>query len=183
MNNLFFATGNPEKVKEAHSILGIPIEIAEIDIDEVQSMDLEYVATKKAEAAFGKVGKPVLVDDVGFQINAWNGFPGPLVKHLLKTVGNKGFLKMLENEQNRSVKVQSIIAYCNGNSTKTFLGEFDGILAREERGNDGWGFDFIVIPNGEDKTLAELGFDHKNKISHRALAFFKAKEFFDSQKI
>ena len=180
MDKLYFATGNVEKVKEAHAILCVPIEIADIELDEVQSMDLEYVARKKVEEAYKIVGKPVIVDDVGFEIEALNGFPGPLVKFLFTSIGNKGVLRLLENEKNRNVTIQSAVAYHDGNEVHVFVGEITGTIAFEEKGNDGWGFDPIVIRDSEDKTIAELGFEHKNKVSHRALSLQKLKEFLDT---
>lgn len=181
MKVLYFATGNKEKVKEAQAILEIPIEIVNIEVDEVQSQDLEYVARKKAEEAFKVLEKPVIVDDVGFKIEAWGGFPGPLIKHLLNAMGNKGLLKAMENETNRKITVQNVIALHDGDEVHTFLGEFHATLANEEKGEDGWGFDVIVIPEGERLTLAELGTSHKNKMSHRALSLLKFKEYLESK--
>lgn len=182
MDKIYFATGNQEKVKEAQAILGIPIEIADIETDEVQSMNLEYVARKKAEEAYKILGKPVLVDDVGFYINAWNGFPGPLIKFLDKAVGNKGILRMLKEEENRKVKIQSAIGYHDGNAVRVFIGEISARIGFEEKGQEGWGFDPIVIRDGEEKTIAEMGFEHKNKVSHRAKSLAMLKEYLDGQK-
>lgn len=181
MKELYLASGNPNKVIEAQAILGVPIQIADIETDEVQSMDLEYVARRKAEEAYKILGKPLIVDDVGFEVEAWNGFPGPLVKHLFASLGNKGVLNLLKDETNRNVKVQSMIGYHDGVSVHTFLGQFNATIAEEERGTDGWGFDPIVIPEGEEKTLAELGSEHKNHHSHRALSLQKLREYLDSQ--
>ncbi len=181
MDKIFFATGNKEKAREAQAILGVEVEIADIEVDEVQSMDLEYVARRKAEEAFRKIKKPVLVDDVGFYISAWNGFPGPLIKFLDKARGNQGILQMMEGEKNRSVKIQSAIGYHDGSNVHVFIGEINAHIGFEEKGIDGWGFDPIVIREGETKTIAELGFDHKNKVSHRAKSLQMLKEFLDSK--
>lgn len=181
MQEIYFATGNPNKAREAEAILGVNVQFADIEFEEVQSMDLDHVTRKKAEEAYRILQKPVLVDDVGFEVEAWNGFPGPLVKYLFSSMGNEGFLRMMEHETNRSVKVQSMIGYHDGNVVHTFLGEFTGTVTSEERGNDGWGFDPVIIPEGEELTLAELGFDHKNHNSHRAISLQKLKEFLDSQ--
>ncbi len=182
MKALYFATGNQEKVKEAEAILEIPIKIINLDLDEVQSLDLEYVARKKAEEAFEKVKEPVIVDDVGVKIDVLNGFPGPLVKFFLNSLGHQKLLELFKNESNRSVTVQNAIGFHDGKSVRVFIGEFRGTIAEEERGNDGWGFDVVIIPEGETKTLAELGTEHKNKMSHRALSLFKFKKYLDSQK-
>ena len=181
MKKLFFATSNIGKVLEFEDILKIPLEIAKLEIDEVQSMDLEYVAKKKTEEAFKILKKPVITDDVGVFIEVWNGFPGPFAKFILESLGNVRILKLLKNEKNRNVIVRSAISYHNGKKVRVFVGEVKGTLAFKERGTDGWGFDPIIIPNGETKTYAELGQIRKNQISHRKKAIDKLKEYLDSQ--
>jgi XTP/dITP diphosphohydrolase len=179
MKKLFIATQNKDKLREAEAILKIPIEAVDINIDEPQSLDLEYVVKKKVEEAYRILKKPVIVDDVSFEIEAWNGFPGPLIKFLLSTVGNKKLLELLKNEKNRNVTALGAVGYHDGKKAYTFIGEVRGQLAASERGKDGWGFDFFFIPEGETKTFAELGFEKKNKLSHRRAGLEKLKEFLD----
>ncbi len=181
MKKILFATGNKNKVREAQSVLQIELEIADIELDEVQSMDLIYVAKKKAEEAFAILKKPVIIDDVGIFIAALNGFPGPFVKFMEESMGIKKLLDLLKDEKNRDIVVQSVVAFHNGQEVFIFVGEVKGEIAREMRGTDGWGFDPIVIPAGQTQTYAELGFDKKNELSHRKKAFVKFKEFLDSQ--
>lgn len=181
MKDLVFATTNKGKVEEAHAILGVPVEIAELEIDEVQSMDMEYVSKKKTEAAYQILKKPVITDDVGVFIEAWNGFPGPFAKHILDSIQNEGILKLMEDEPNRNVTVKCAIGYHDGQEVHVFIAEVKGHLADKIKGSDGWGFDFVVIPEGYSQTFAEMGFKDKNKISHRALALEKLKEYLDSQ--
>lgn len=182
MKKLIVATGNKGKVQELEDILKIPLEIANIEVDEVQSMDLEYVARKKAESAFKILKKPVVIDDVGVFIDAWNDFPGPFVKYIFLHLGNKKVLKLLAKEKNRKVIVRSVVGYHDGKKVHTFLGEVKGKIAFKELGTDGWGFDPIIIPNGQTKTYAQMGNKKKNQLSHRRKAFDKFKEFLDSQK-
>ncbi len=181
MKELLFATGNEGKIMEAKAILGVPVEIAAIEIDEVQSMDLEYVARKKTEQAYGLLQRPVITDDVGVFIEAWNGFPGPLVKYLLDKLGNLKILELLKNEKNRNVIVKSAVGYHDGKYVHVFIGEVKGTLAFEEKGTEGWGFDPLIIPDGESQTFAEMGHEKKNQLSHRGKALDKLKQFLDSQ--
>ena len=181
MKKLLVATGNKGKVGELEDILNVPLEIAEIDIDEVQSMDLEYVARRKVEEAFKVLKKPVITDDVGVFIEAWNDFPGPFVKYIYQIVGLKKILEILEKEKNRNVVVKCAVGYHDGEKAHVFIGEVKGIIALKERGTEGWGFDPIIIPNGETQTFAEMGSKKKNKISHRGKAFEKLKKFLDSK--
>src|SRR3990172_9691521 len=94
MKKLCFVTSNKDKVDEAQKNLGIPIEIVDIDIDEIQSMDLKKIVKHKALEAYKRVKKPVFVDDVSFEVRAWNGFPGPFIKFLQKA-GNGRFELLL----------------------------------------------------------------------------------------
>ncbi|KKP96193.1 MAG: Non-canonical purine NTP pyrophosphatase [Microgenomates group bacterium GW2011_GWC1_38_14] len=182
MKKLLFATGNKGKIIEAEHILGIPLETVNIEIDEVQSMDLEYVAKRKAEAAFKILRKPVIIDDVGVFIEAWNGFPGPFAKFILDKLGNRRVLEILKSEKNRNVTVTSAVGYRDGKNTHVFLGEVQATLAHEERGTEGWGFDPIIIPLGQKLTYAEMGLLGKSKLSHRKKALEKFRKFLDSQK-
>ena len=132
--------------------------------------------------AFNILKKPVIVDDVGVFIEAWNKFPGPFVKYIHNLLGNKKILELLKNEKNRNVIVQSVVAYHDGKKIHTFIGTVKGILSLKEKGDKGWGFDPIIIPFGENKTFAQMGPKKKNQISHRAKALEKFKNFLDSQK-
>lgn len=182
MKKLLIATRNKGKAQELEDILKIPLEIANVEIDEVQSMDLEYVARKKTEEAYKILKNPVITDDVGVFIEAWNGFPGPFVKYIFLHLGNKNVLKLLKDEKNRNVIVRSVVGFHDGKKVYTFLGEVTGKIALEERGTEGWGFDPIIIPDGEIQTYAEMGNKKKNQLSHRRKAFDKFKNFLDSQK-
>lgn len=181
MKELLIATGNPGKVSELEDILNYPLQIAVVDIDEVQSMDLKYVSRKKTEAAFKLTNAPVITDDVGVFIEAWNGFPGPFVKYVYTVMTINKLLKSLRNEQNRNVIVRCAVGYHDGVQIHTFMGEVKGKIALEAKGSNGWGFDPIIIPDGENETFAQMENEKKNRISHRGLAFAKFKNFLDSQ--
>ena len=181
MKKIIFVTGNKGKASEFKQILKIPVVIKEADIDEVQSMDLEYVSKRKTEQAFRIFKSPLITDDVGVFIDAWQGFPGPFAKFILSTLGNKRILEILKDEENRKVTVKSAISYHDGEEIRTFIGEVRGTLSYEEKGNEGWGFDPIIIPEGYEKTFAQMGLGNKNKISHRRKALDKLKEFLDSK--
>lgn len=182
MKKIVMATGNKGKIEEAQAILNMPLEIVQIEVDEVQSMDLAYVAKRKAEEAYKALQRPVIVDDVGVFIDAWNGFPGPFAKYILDSLGNKRILELLENEKNRNVIVKSAIGYHDGSKIHVFIGEVRGKIASEERGAQGWGFDPIIIPNGQTQTYAQMGLLGKNKLSHRKKALDKLRKFLNSQK-
>src|SRR3972149_1427183 len=102
MKKIYIATTNKGKVEEISEMLKIPLEFAKLELDEIQSMDLEYVARKKAEEAFKILKKPVIVDDVGVYFKAWNKFPGPFVKYIHILLGNKKLLELFRHEKTRT---------------------------------------------------------------------------------
>lgn len=183
MRKLCFVTSNKDKVSEAQKILGISIEIVDVDIDEIQSLDLRKVVKHKAEEAYKKVKKPVFVDDVSFEVRAWNGFPGPFIKYLREVSNNSCelMLRMLSVEKDKTVRVIAGIGYHDGKKAHYVEGSFTGKIV-PARGKNGWGFDPYVIPDGYTKTFGELDENVKNKISHRAKALRNFKKFLNSQK-
>lgn len=174
---LSFVTSNKGKVKEAESILGFPIRIADIDLPEIQSLDLHEIVRAKALLAYEKVGKPVFVDDVGIFVDAWNGFPGPFIKYLREAGGNELLLRMLQQESIRTAVTKAVIGYYDGGKVEIFEGVARGEIVRSPRGADGWGFDPIFQPEGSSLTWSEMGDVEKNKISHRSQALAKFKDF------
>ncbi|MDO8474054.1 MAG: RdgB/HAM1 family non-canonical purine NTP pyrophosphatase [bacterium] len=170
MDSLYFVTSNQGKLEEAKMILGMPIIFARVDLVEIQSLDLEEIAKDKTRRAFEFIQKPLFVDDVGLYIEAWNGFPGPFIKYLTDAVGNEGLLKMMENEINRNVIARLIIGFHDGKDIHAFIGETKGTLAKESRGENGFGWDSVFIPKGIDKTYAELSMEQKSTFSHRRIA-------------
>ncbi len=180
---IIFVTGNKTKVKEAEAILKIPLKVSEIDLDEIQDLDLEKIAFHKLNQAYEKVKKPLIIDDVSVEVEAWNKFPGPLIKWvLMASNGDAGLLlKMLEGEKNRTATARLAIGYHDGKKARIFYGEVRGKIAQEIRGDNGFGWDPVFIPDGQSKTYAEMSSEEKSKISHRRKGLDKLKEFLDSQ--
>jgi XTP/dITP diphosphohydrolase len=182
MKKLIVASGNKNKLREIEQILNVPLEAYDLNIDEVQSMDLEYVCKRKTESAFKIIKAPLIVDDVGVFIESLNNFPGPFAKYIQTEIGIDNFLKLLKNEKNRNMKVKCAVGYHDGKKARVFIGVVKGKLAFEQKGNNGWGFDPIFIPSGQSLTFAQMEPEEKNIISHRAKAFLKLSKFLDSQK-
>lgn len=180
--DLYFVTSNKGKVEEAKDILGLPIQIAELELDEIQSLDLHEIVRKKVQAAYQQVKKPVFVDDVGLFVEVWNGFPGPFIKFMRMSgdYDNDLLLRMMRHEANRTVIARGVIGFYDGKRLETFEGEVKGVLTAEERGIEGWGFDPIFEPEGRGQTFAEMGNEEKNKISHRKRALEKFKAFLEN---
>lgn len=180
---IVFVTGNRGKVNEAEDILGIPLKVADLELDEIQSLDLEKIALHKLNQAYNLLKKPVIIDDVSLEIEEWNGFPGPLVKWLLKTSDGDArvLLKMLKGVKNRRVKARLAVGYHDGKIPRIFYGEVNGTIAENIRGKNGFGWDPVFIPEGSNRTFAEMSVSEKGNVSHRRKGLEVLKEFLDSQ--
>lgn len=181
MKDLIFVTGNEHKLTEARAILNFQIESSPLDLDEIQSIQIEDVIEDKAKRAYEILKRPLIVEDVGLYIEQWDNFPGALIKWVNKHLGAKFIASKLDVDKTRNVIAKCGIGYHDGEKVHTFIGEVKGTIAKEPQGESGFGFDPIFIAEGYDKSMAELGKDEKNKISWRALAFNKLKEFFENQ--
>ena len=176
---IIFVTSNESKLREARQILGVEIDSVDLDLPEPQALDVADVAAQKAlaaRAALHNPPRPVLVEDSGIIFGAWNGLPGALTKWFLAAVGNEGLLRMLLAEEDRSAHAVCAVAVADAaGSVRVFVGEVEGEVAGPPRGEGGFGWDPIFVPEGERRTYAEMGPD-KNTISHRARAFEAARE-------
>jgi len=95
ISDLVVVTTSKDKLVEINQILGTNHQVSKIDIPEIQSLDLDEVVTQKAMDAFKKIKRPVLVEDISFEIKALNGLPGPFIKFFLKTLGTEGTVKLV----------------------------------------------------------------------------------------
>ncbi|MCA1848151.1 MAG: RdgB/HAM1 family non-canonical purine NTP pyrophosphatase [Actinobacteria bacterium] len=171
-----FVTTNEHKRREVERILGVELERAALgpqDVPEVQALDFAEVAARKARSAYEALGEPpypVLVEDSGLVIGAWNGLPGALTKWFLSSVGNEGLLRMLCGGDRRARAVCAVAVADRGGKVRVFRGEVEGSVAPEPRGEGGFGWDPIFVPEGSGLTYAQMG-EAKNEDSHRARAF------------
>ena len=175
---LYFVTSSKDKVKEAENILGFEIDKVQLDIKEIQTIEVEEVVEDKAKRAFAQTKKPVMVEDTGFYIEAWKGFPGALIKWILKTLGSEGLCQALK-DNNRVVVAKTCICLYNGKEAKIFNGEIKGTMPEKPKGEGGFGWDSIFQPEGHNKTFAEMTQEEKDSMSMRKIAFSKMKEFLE----
>lgn len=176
LTDLTVVCSNKNKIGETTSILGKGFKIKKIEIPEIQSLDLDKVITEKAKAAYQKIKTPVLVEDISLEIKALNGLPGPFIKFFLQTLGTEGIIKIVGNKSTKT-KVTAAVAIYDGVVLKIFKGVVSGTLSKTTKGESGFGFDRIFIPGGYKQTYAEMSEVQKNKISHRAKALKKLKEY------
>src|SRR5215211_9509372 len=175
-----FVTTNEHKRREVQEILGFDLEWVDLDLPEIQAIEPAEVAAEKVRAAcqaLGAPGLPVLVEDSGLLVDAWDGFPGALTKWLMQSVGNEGLLRMLGSGEDRSARAVCVVALAEADGTvRTFRGEVPGTVAQRPRGTGGFGYDPVFVPEWSSMTYAEMG-EGKNADSHRARAFRAVREW------
>ncbi len=185
---LVFATNNLHKLEEISRILGDQIELRSLkdigyteDIPETADT-LEGNALQKASYIHNRYGSDCFADDTGLEIETLNGEPGV---YSARYAGegrdaqdnmNKVLCK-LEGKTRRSARFRTAIALILDGKEYLFEGMIQGVITTEKRGEAGFGYDPIFLPDGYDKTFAELGHEIKNHISHRALAIQKLYDF------
>ncbi len=170
-------TSNKGKLREMRLLLGARLESTDVDLPEIQEIEARKVAQDKARRAYGMIGRPVLVEDSGLYIKALNNFPGALVKWLTMSVGNEGICRIVDCFDDRSAYAEACLTLYDGGKMRTFVGRVDGQIAKEPRGEKGFGWDAIFIMNGKTTTFAELETDEKTRISHRGIATAKLIEY------
>jgi XTP/dITP diphosphohydrolase len=157
-------------------ILGLKLEVHPMHLTEIQDLNLDNIVKHKVMEAFAEVKKPVIVEDVGLFLDAWNGFPGPFIKFIEEIVGYEKMLKMLENKENRAVTARVAVAYHDGKSVHIFHGEMKGTVARN-LSDRGWGFIPILIVDEKGTRYSDLTTKEQHALSHRGKAFRKLKAF------
>lgn len=186
---MIVATNNEGKLKEIKSILNdyelysLKEKNISIDVIEDQNTFLDN-AKKKALEIYEATHEAIIADDSGLCINCLNGFPGVMTHRFLGEDAsdrerNEYLIKEVNKYKDRSASVICNIVYYDGNNFIVGEGKIDGIIAKECRGTNGFGFDEIFeLSNG--LTLAELLPNEKNKKSARALALTNLKEKIDN---
>ncbi len=170
IDHVSLITGNEGKAREYATLLGIDVSAVKEDLIEIQSLDVVEVVKHKVHDAYSKLQVPVLVDDTGLVLNAWNGLPGALVAWFLTSVGAQGILDMAAGVTDRTATVTTALGYADANGVCVFTGTLQGTLTTERRGDGGFGYDSIFMPANSDLTFAEMSSKQKNAISHRRLA-------------
>ena len=162
MNKLpVFITGNQHKADYLAKMLGVQLEHQKLDLDEIQSIDLEEVVRHKVLQAYKLIGKPVLVEDVALSFTALGGLPGPFVKFFVETPGGlENMCRMLDSFADRSARAECVFGYYDGERFELLRGGLDGVIADQPRGKNGFGWDKIFQPEGYgDQTRAELSLE------------------------
>lgn len=171
MTPFVLVTGNPGKLAEARTALGTYIEAVEVDLPEIQSLDYREVLRAKAEEAWRRIGRPLIVEEAGLDLACLNGFPGPLVKWMLEAVGAEGIARTAAALGETRASARCFLLFKNGEREIVAEGRTEGILVLPGRGTHGFGWDPVFLPDGASQTFAELTGTEKDAVSHRGKAW------------
>jgi XTP/dITP diphosphohydrolase len=189
---LLFATSNKNKLAEIHKMLPSEIELLSLedinlktDIPETSST-IEGNAKQKSNYIIEHFGIDCFADDTGLEVDALNGKPGVYSARYAgeekSDYNNRQLLlKNLKGVLIRTARFKTVISLEFKGRNYLFEGIVEGTISEEERGEKGFGYDSIFIPNEYNLTFAELDLDIKNKISHRGRAFRKMIDFLSEQ--
>jgi len=185
-NTLYFVTGNIYKFNEGLEIfskerLRYQLKQKDIKTIEIQAKSLRDVASFKLNSVKNKINASFFIEDAGFFVDVpLGGFPGVYSSYVLKTIGNEGILKLIDDFTESRVHFSAIISlyFKPLDEVLFFDGNITGKISDTIRGEGGFGFDPIFIPDLiPDKTFAEISTHQKNKISHRGQAMKKLISF------
>ena len=164
MKKIIFVTGNKHKLEIAKYILNlynIEVENIDLNVDEIQEVNIEKIAIKSALLASKELNMPVIKTDVGFEIEALNGFPGAFGKYVFNQLGTKGILKLLEGEKNRKGKSIEVLAYAEPNGNyKTFRMDTSLTIKEYAEGN-GSVMDQLMEIQGQKSNYGSLSLEEK----------------------
>ncbi|MGN7886621.1 RdgB/HAM1 family non-canonical purine NTP pyrophosphatase [Dyadobacter sp. 22481] len=187
---LCFATNNQNKLKEIQALLGNRFELVTLsDIGCFEEIPEPYETIQenaKAKSSYvrEKYGIDCFADDSGLVVPSLNGEPGV---HSAYYAGPQRshddninlLLNKLSGEKDRSAYFLTVISLSLGNEYYAFEGRAQGTIIHEKRGTGGFGYDPVFIPDGQNRTFAEMTLAEKSQISHRSIAFAALVDFLD----
>jgi non-canonical purine NTP pyrophosphatase (RdgB/HAM1 family) len=177
LDDLVFVTSNSGKRREAEAVLGRPLDHCGLDLPEVQTLDLVEVVRGKARMAYEQLGRPVLVEDTALELVGLGGFPGPLIRWLLASVGPEGICRIASCFGESGATARCLVCATDGAEEIFGEGVVEGTIVPEPRGGGGFGWDSAFVPaDGGVRTYGEMSEEEKNLISHRYKAFIALRE-------
>jgi non-canonical purine NTP pyrophosphatase (RdgB/HAM1 family) len=180
VQSLTFITGNSEKAKQISWHLDVPVTHKKVDLVEIQSLDLSTIIEEKAKEAYKYVQSPVLVEDTSLRFCALGKLPGPLIKWFFTELGTSGLCQLLNGYPDRSAEAAVMFGLHDGQAFHTFAGSREGSISLVPRGHNGFGWDPIFIPNGSEKTWAEMTIEEQKETSMRKMALEKLGKYLKS---
>lgn len=188
MKTLLIATGNPDKLREIREILkDLPVELkslGDLGLESPEETGLTLVenALIKARYGFERTGLPTLAEDTGLVVPALHGMPGVFSSRFAGEQATyadnrRKLLALMEGVSDRRAAFVSVVAFVDGRQEALFEGKVEGWIAREERGEGGFGYDPVFIYPPWGLSFAEIPLAWKNRISHRRRAWASSRYF------
>jgi XTP/dITP diphosphohydrolase len=188
MRELIFATNNLHKLKEIREVIGNQFRVLSLADIGCQEDIVEDAATIEGNASlkswyiYNKYGKACFADDTGLEIDALEGRPGVKSARYAGEDCNpenniRKVLAELDKVSHRKARFKTVISLIMNGKEVQFEGKVEGMILREKRGNDGFGYDPVFLPDGYSRSFAEMSLEDKNKISHRARATQKLIDY------
>lgn len=190
---LIFATNNQHKLTEIQQLTDNCFDIKSLkqlgcteDIPETADT-LEGNALLKASYIYETYAKDCFADDTGLEVECLNGRPGVYSARYASDAHDfeaniDKLLKEMKGATNRKARFRTVIALILKGEVHYFEGVVNGQIISERKGNEGFGYDPVFLPDGSDKTYAQMPVSEKNKTSHRARAVRKLVDFLNHQK-
>lgn len=196
--DIILASRNKKKISELKKIIeeGIvsqedgtvniltPDDFPQCEEVEEDGETFEANAIKKAVYVSKCSGLTAIADDSGIEVDALNGAPGVYSARYAgeasdDMANNRKLLDEMKDvpDEKRTARFTCCIALASGDNVKTFMGHVDGRIGRENRGDNGFGYDPLFFPEGHDRTFAEMTADEKHSMSHRGRALEKLQEY------
>jgi non-canonical purine NTP pyrophosphatase (RdgB/HAM1 family) len=175
---LVFVTQNKNKVADAIKLLPeYEIEHISFEIPEIQSLDCNEIADFKLKYAFERVQKPCFVMDASLNLDCLGSFPGPFIKwYFDATVGAEKTCKIAKHFNEFGCKWTTVLGYYDGLQTHFIEESVFGEVPTEPRGKNGYSWDVIFIPQGDNRTFAEMTFEEKQKFTPTSKIFNRFRD-------
>ncbi len=176
---MIFVSHNRHKFEEIRAMFkenGMDLEWMNLEYEEIQGDTTEQISRRSCETLAPMVEGDYFLEDTGLYINALNGFPGPYSSYVVEKIGLEGILRLLQNKD-RSAYFLTVVSLRMNGEIEQFRGVSSGTIAFESKGEYGFGYDPVFIPEESDRTLSEMTVAEKNLVSHRARAVNQLIEF------
>lgn len=185
---IVFATNNAHKLDEVRQVVGDKFALVSLrecgiveDIPENEPT-LEGNALAKARYIYERTGADCFADDTGLEVDALGGEPGVRSARYATDghddeANKRLLLERLQGVENRAAQFRTAVALIMGGKEYLFEGIVRGRIATEQHGEGGFGYDPLFVPEGYDRTFAQMSAEEKNAISHRGRAVRKLAEF------
>lgn len=188
IEKITFVSGNKNKAAQIEKYLRFPVDYANVTITEIQSLDPAEVATHKAVEIYRQLKRPLITDDSAFSFlvraDRLPRLPGTFIDQFLDELGPEGLCRLVDSYSDRSAVASAAVALHTGTEVVVFEASVRGKIADKPRGDNGYGWDSIFIPEGHERTRGEMkeGDEERDNTSVRKKVLGKAEIYLFNQR-